>query len=98
MNRGNFRLITVVDHTVDYSDLHMVAWQLLGNSDPNRDHDIFIRGSSVILDGTVKAFRKGGFPRKWPNVVCSDDKTIAAIDQKVEFTWNWDEFIRYRPS
>ena len=76
---GNFRFIAVVDHTVDTSDLHMVAWQLLGNTDPVRDHD-HISPSSVILDGTVKAFRKGGFPRKWPNVVCSDDKTISIID------------------
>jgi len=78
---GHFRFIAVVDHTVDTSDLHMVAWQLLGNTDPVRDHD-HISPFSVILDGTVKAFRKGGFPRKWPNVVCSDDKTISIIDQK----------------
>jgi 4-hydroxy-3-polyprenylbenzoate decarboxylase len=78
---GNFRFIAVVDHTIDTSDIHMVAWQILGNTDPVRDHD-HISPSSVILDGTVKAFRKGGFPRKWPNVVCSDDKTISIIDNK----------------
>jgi len=97
---GNFRFIAVVDHTVDIFDLHTVAWQLLGNTDPVRDHD-YISTSSVILDGTVKAFRKGGFPRKWPNVVCSDDNTISIIDHK------WDslglgEFIgspseKYQP-
>src|SRR5450759_5114720 len=78
-----FRLILVVDHTVDVTDLFMVAWQLLGNSDPQRDHE-FISPQSVIIDGTIKAFRKGGFPRKWPNVVCSDSETISTIDQK----WN----------
>jgi 4-hydroxy-3-polyprenylbenzoate decarboxylase len=78
---GIFRLILVVDHTVDPSNLHMVAWQMLGNSDPERDHD-FITPSSLLIDGTIKAFRKGGFPRKWPNVVCSDSKTISAIDEK----------------
>jgi 4-hydroxy-3-polyprenylbenzoate decarboxylase len=35
-----------------------------------------------MFDGTIKAFRKGGFPRKWPNVVCSDNVTISTIDQK----------------
>ncbi len=78
------KLIIVVDHTVDPNDLHLVTWQLLGNSDPSRDHE-YLTGSSVLFDGTVKAFRKGGFPRKWPNVVCSDSDTISAIDKR------WDK-------
>jgi 4-hydroxy-3-polyprenylbenzoate decarboxylase len=78
---GIFRLILAVDHTVDPYDLNMVTWQILGNSDPRRDHE-YISTSSVLIDGTIKAFRKGGFPRKWPNVVCSNSDTISAIDQK----------------
>jgi 4-hydroxy-3-polyprenylbenzoate decarboxylase len=78
-----FRLILIVDNTVDVNDLFMVVWQILGNSDPRRDHD-FLSPQSVIIDGTIKAYRKGGFPRKWPNIVCSDNKTISTIDQK----WN----------
>ena len=36
---GNFfRLVLAVDEEVDTGDLHMVAWQVLGNSDPVRDH------------------------------------------------------------
>ena len=80
---GIFRLILAVDHTVDPGDLHLVTWQLLGNSDPQRDHE-FISQSSLFIDGTIKAYRKGGFPRKWPNIVCSDAETISAIDQKWE--------------
>ncbi len=80
---GNVRVILVVDHTVDPCNLHMSAWQLLGNSDPERDHE-YITSSALLIDGTIKAFRKGGFPRKWPNVVCSDPETIFAIDQKWE--------------
>lgn len=76
-----FSLILVVDHTVDVDDFFMVAWQILGNTDPQRDHS-FISPLSVLVDGTVKAFRKGGFPRKWPNVVCSGNDTISSIDQK----------------
>jgi 4-hydroxy-3-polyprenylbenzoate decarboxylase len=77
------RLIIVVDHTVDVNDLFMVSWQLLGNTDPQRDH-AYISPYSLLIDGTIKAYRKGGFPRKWPNVVSSDNETISAIDGK----WN----------
>jgi 4-hydroxy-3-polyprenylbenzoate decarboxylase len=76
-----FKLVIAVDHTVDPADIHTVAWQLLGNSDPQRDHE-FLSADSLFLDGTTKAFRKGGFSRKWPNVVCSDSDIITAIDQK----------------
>jgi 4-hydroxy-3-polyprenylbenzoate decarboxylase len=78
---GICRLILVVDHTVDVTDMFMVAWQILGNTDPVRDHE-FISPFSVLIDGTIKAYRKGGFPRKWPNVVCSEHETISSIDQK----------------
>jgi 4-hydroxy-3-polyprenylbenzoate decarboxylase len=80
---GRCRLILVVDHTVDIKDLFMVAWQVLGNSDPERDH-VFISPGSVLIDATIKAFRTGGFSRKWPNVVCSSAETISAIDMKWE--------------
>jgi len=80
---GIFRLIVIVDHTVDVMDLFMVAWQLLGNTDPERDHE-FISPFSVLFDSTIKVYRKGGFPRKWPNVVCSDNETISIIDRKWE--------------
>jgi 4-hydroxy-3-polyprenylbenzoate decarboxylase len=78
---GKCRLILVVDHTVDITDLFMVAWQVLGNSDPERDHE-FISPGSVLVDATIKAYRNGGFSRKWPNVVGSSIETISAIDRK----------------
>jgi len=77
------RLVIVVDHTVDVTDLFMVSWQLLGNSDPQRDH-LYISQHCILFDATIKLFREGGFPRKWPNVVCSDEATIASVDNK----WN----------
>ncbi len=76
-------LILVVDHTVDPSDYSTVAWQVLGNSDPERDHE-YLSPSSILIDGTIKAYRTGGFSRKWPNVVSSDMKTISKIDEQ----WN----------
>ena len=75
------KLILVVDHTVDVKDFMMVAWQVSGNSDPVRDHYL-LNGSTLLLDGTIKTFRPCGFIRKWPNVVCSDEKVIKIIDEK----------------
>ena len=80
---GVFRLILAIDYGVEIDDLYMVAWQVLGNTDPKRDHE-FISAQSIFIDGTIKAYRKGGFSRKWPNVVCSDNETITSIDAKWE--------------
>ncbi len=76
---NNFRLIILTDHTVDITNIHMVVWQLLGNSDPSRDH-VYISQNTLFIDGTIKVFRRGGFPGKWPNVVCSDVPTMLTID------------------
>jgi len=38
----------------------------------------------LMIDGTIKAYRKGGFPRKWPNIVSADSHTISTTDLK----WN----------
>jgi 4-hydroxy-3-polyprenylbenzoate decarboxylase len=96
---GHIKLIIVLDHTVDVSDLFSVAWQLLGNTDPRRDH-LFLSDGCVLFDATIKAYRSGGFPRKWPNIVCSDEATIAKTDRKWA-TLGLGEFIdspseRYR--
>jgi 4-hydroxy-3-polyprenylbenzoate decarboxylase len=77
-----FKLILVVDKTVDVSNCFTVAWQVLGNSDPVRDH--FFMDSSLLIDATIKAFRPGGFKRRWPNVVCSATETIQKVNEKWE--------------
>jgi 4-hydroxy-3-polyprenylbenzoate decarboxylase len=77
---GIFRIIIIVDSTVDVNDYFTVAWHMLGNSDPVRDHSYI--GKTLFIDGTIKAFRPSGFPRKWPNVVCSGIETINAVDSK----------------
>lgn len=79
------RLIIAVDDTVDPYDIFTVAWQLLGNSDPLRDHYI-ISPETILIDGTIKYYRSGGFKRNWPNIVCSDTITIDRIDKR------WDSF------
>jgi 4-hydroxy-3-polyprenylbenzoate decarboxylase len=81
---GIFRIVIVVDHTVDTDDVFMVAWQLFGNTDPVRDH-VLVSKDTLLFDGTIKFYRKNGFPRKWPDIVCSDNVTIEKIDGK------WDQ-------
>jgi hypothetical protein len=44
-----------------------------------------------LFDGTIKFYRSGGFPRKWPDVVCSDAGTIKKIDKK----WNLLGFEKF---
>ena len=78
---SGLRLVIAVDHTVDPEDLFMVAWQVLGNSDPVRDN-CFVSNDTILIDGTIKHYRKGGFSRRWPNVVCSDTATIEKTDNK----------------
>ncbi|MCX6260224.1 MAG: menaquinone biosynthesis decarboxylase, partial [Bacteroidia bacterium] len=80
-DKSVLRLVIAVDHTVDRDDLFMVVWQVLGNSDPGRDHYI-ISPDSLLIDGTIKFYREGGFPRRWPNIVCSDAATIEKTDKK----------------
>jgi 4-hydroxy-3-polyprenylbenzoate decarboxylase len=79
--KGAVCLILLVDHKADVHNLFMVAWQVLGNSDPLRDHTL-IEGTVLLIDGTIKFFRPGGFPRKWPNIVTASDDTISSVDDK----------------
>jgi 4-hydroxy-3-polyprenylbenzoate decarboxylase len=90
-NTGIFRLVLAVDHTVDTDDVHTVTWQVLANSDPLRDH-YKVSPFTMLIDGTIKLFHKGGFPRRWPNIVCSDAITIENIDKKW-VTMGFDSFI-----
>lgn len=86
-----FRLVIVVDHTVDTDDIFMAAWQMLGNTDPVRDHYL-ISKDTILFDGTIKFYRKGGFPRRWPDIVYSDAVTIEKIDKKWDLL-GFDGFI-----
>ncbi len=79
--RNDLRLILAVDKAVDVKDMYQVAWQILGNSDPQRDAEL-ISENLLFIDGTAKAFREGGFARKWPNIVISSPETIKSIDKK----------------
>lgn len=74
-------LILAVDHNVPLDNIAMAAWQILGNTDPVRDISL-LPGGKLLIDGTLKAFSKSPFPRKWPNIVCSSAETIKKIDSE----------------
>jgi 4-hydroxy-3-polyprenylbenzoate decarboxylase len=83
--QGSVCLILMVDHKADVHNLFMVAWQMLGNSDPLRDHTL-IDHTVLLIDGTIKFFRPGGFPRKWPNIVTASDETTSSVNSKWDST------------
>lgn len=87
-----FRIVIAVDHTVNVNDIFITAWQALGNSDPVRDH-VLVGGRLLFIDATIKHYRKGGFPRPWPNVVCSSPETVKKIDEKWD-SFGFNEFIQ----
>ena len=70
-----FRLVLAVDSTFDINDWFIIAWQMLGNTDPNRDI-IFFSDNSMFINGTIKVFNRSGFSRKWPNIVCVHQRIL----------------------
>ncbi|MGB8491656.1 MAG: menaquinone biosynthesis decarboxylase [Bacteroidales bacterium] len=89
---GNiFRLIIAVDNSVDINDNFIIVWQVLANSDPVRDHTM-ISVNSILIDGTAKPAGREGYPGRWPNIVCSDAKTIEAVSRNWE-KMGFEEFV-----
>ncbi|MDR0294958.1 MAG: menaquinone biosynthesis decarboxylase [Prevotellaceae bacterium] len=74
----NSNITFLFDKEVDTSDFSTCAWLLGNNVDPARDCKI--ENGKLIID----ARSRGKAPR-WPNIVCMDTATIAAIDKK------WDK-------
>ena len=72
-------IVFALDANIDLNDLYICSWQILSNTDPERDLSRI--ASNIIVDSTSKAHKTDNFPRSWPNVVVSDNKTIARIDK-----------------
>ena len=83
-----FKFILFIEEKVNAKDLKDVIWRLSNNIDPRRDHFIAKRtalGRGLMgWDGTRKSKKWDGFDRYWPNVIASNDQTIACVDQKWE--------------
>jgi 4-hydroxy-3-polyprenylbenzoate decarboxylase len=83
------KFVFVTEENVDVNDLNDVAWRISNNMDPRRDCIVIPaknkgEASHIVLDGTRKTKKLDDFDRPWPNIICSDEQTIAAIDSR----WN----------
>ncbi len=77
------KVILFVEGSVDVNEIADSVWRFTNNIDPKRDHYIFTENnkiSHIAFDGTRKTKELDGFQRDWPNVLASDDTTIAKID------------------
>jgi 4-hydroxy-3-polyprenylbenzoate decarboxylase len=83
------KAIIYVEPNVDVDDLATVIWRYANNTDARRDTYIVADNGNGIshigLDGTRKTKELDNFDREWPNIICADDATIAAVDAK------WDK-------
>jgi len=62
------------DEEVDTSDFSTCAWLLGNNVDPMRD--------CKVEDGKLLIDARSKIAAHWPNIICMDTATIAAVDQK----------------
>lgn len=85
------KMILYVEDTVDPHRLSVALWRFCNNLDPKRDSILVERESTQTpgklfaclgLDGTRKTKEFDDFYRDWPNIVVSDDATIASVDKK----------------
>ncbi len=77
------KLLLVLDADIDISYFSDAVWRLCNNADVKRDGFVIDDGVShahLVVDGTRKTKELDGFDRDWPNVLVSDDQTIAKID------------------
>ncbi len=78
-----FKMILYVEHTVNLDRIADVLWRFCNNLDPDRDHFYGGTAKNILgLDGTKKSKKIDNFDRPWPNIIVSDDKTRASVDEK----------------
>lgn len=93
------KIIIYVEHTVNPHDLRDVILRFSNNIDPRRDSYVVAAKdvdsiSHIGLDGTRKTKQFDNFDRDWPNILCSDEATIKAVDEK----WNKLGLGKFIPS
>jgi 4-hydroxy-3-polyprenylbenzoate decarboxylase len=80
------KVVIFLEHTLDVKDIADAVWRFANNFDPKRDHHTVMATSEgevnhVVFDGTRKTKAFDGFDRDWPNILASDETTIARIDE-----------------
>ncbi|MDQ3050715.1 MAG: menaquinone biosynthesis decarboxylase [Bacteroidota bacterium] len=74
----HIKVVIFLEHTLDVQDIADAVWRFSNNVDPKRDHFIF--ENNIAFDGTRKTRELDGFTRDWPNILASDETTIARVD------------------
>ncbi|MBI4931298.1 MAG: menaquinone biosynthesis decarboxylase [Bacteroidetes bacterium] len=85
---GSGLFVIYVEDKADITDIKDCIWRFANNFDPKRDsfpspagEGLGVR-SGIGLDGTRKSKQHDNFDRPWPNIICSDEKTIKSVDEK----------------
>lgn len=88
--------VLLTDGPLLSGEIYHALWYGLGNSDPQRDLQMPVRGQNnlFVLDGRAKGGPGKTFPRDWPEVVVSDEKVRKTVDEK----WKEGELGEYRSS
>ncbi|MDL2320437.1 menaquinone biosynthesis decarboxylase, partial [Alistipes sp. OttesenSCG-928-B03] len=76
--------VVVVDAEARGLTHEEMLWHVAGNTDPGRD--MRLEGGTLLIDGRTKSPKREGYPRRVPNVVTADAKTIALVDRR------WEEY------
>ena len=75
-----------LDAGTPYTNPYQLLWLTLANTDPLRDIWLFDGDTETVAMIDARAKFATNSSMRWPNVVVSDDATIALVDRK------WDEY------
>jgi 4-hydroxy-3-polyprenylbenzoate decarboxylase len=82
----NVKVLIFLDALIGIQHVGDALWRFSNNTDVKRDHMVIDNDpedgaiAHLVLDGTRKTKALDGFQRDWPNILISDEKTIAHID------------------
>ena len=70
--------IVVLDERANGLADEDVVWLASANTEPTRDIKLY--GDTLVVDARAKRPGAEGAPARWPNVVTSDEQTVALVD------------------
>jgi len=90
LNNENFSLIKFVifiEALINPYDLKSVVWRSANNTEPSKDITILTNSKNknmLFVDATIKRKSTDKYKKEWPNIITTDENTIALVDKK----WN----------
>lgn len=74
--------IALFDKRAQHLTGEELLWLAAANTEPSRDVRLSSDGNTAIVDARPKRPGKAGNPARFPNVVVSDEQTIALVDAR----------------